>query len=144
MNRLQQRTQELIQEFEGFKTWEEKYRHLMKLGGELPQLPEALYEEKYKVRGCQSQVWLHAGITADSLIRYEGDSDAMIVKGLVALLLRIYSEATPDEILGHPPEFFKELGLGEHLSPSRSNGFFAMVQQIMLYATALKALSRTH
>jgi cysteine desulfuration protein SufE len=142
MTRLQQRTQELATEFEGLNSWEEKYRHLMKLGGELPQLPDALYDEKYKVRGCQSQVWLHAGLTPDNLVKFEGDSDAMIVKGLVAILLRIYSNATPDEILNHPPDFFKDLGLGEHLSPSRSNGFYAMVKQIMLYAAALKALAR--
>ena len=113
----------------------------MSLGSRLPELPKELYDDKYKVRGCQSQVWLHAQRGEKGQIQFVGDSDAMIVKGLVSILLSIYSEATAEEILNHPPEFFKEMGLGEHLPPSRSNGFFAMVQQIKLYAAAFKALA---
>lgn len=143
MTLLQKRTQALTQEFGALKTWEEKYKLLIQKGAQLPELAEDLYQDKYKVRGCQSQVWLHAEPTPEGLVKFHGDSDAMIVKGLVKVLLEVYSEAPAEEILKHPPEFFKELGLGEHLSPSRSNGFFAMVQQIMLYAAALQALSRS-
>ncbi len=141
MTLLETRTQALIQEFAELPNWEQKYKHLMAMGAKLPELPQELYSDKYKVRGCQSQVWLHAQLTEEGQVEFLGDSDALIVKGLVSVLLAIYSYAPPEDILNHPPEFFKSLGLGEHLSPSRSNGFFAMVQQIMLYAAAFKALA---
>lgn len=141
-NRVQERQYKLIEEFSQIPTWEERYKRLIERGKKLEPMPQELYDEKYKVRGCQSQVWLHAGLTPDKRIELKGDSDALIVKGLVALLLEVYSDATPDEILSASPQFLKELGFESHLSPSRANGLYAMLKQILYYATAFQALAK--
>lgn len=141
-NIVTERQSRLIQEFHRLPSWEERYKRLIERGKKLPELPKELYDEKYKVRGCQSQVWLHAELTPEKKIHLHGDSDAMIVKGLVALLLETYSDASADEILGAGTDFIKELGFEGHLSPSRANGLYAMLKQILLYATAFRALSK--
>ena len=140
--RLAKRELYIENEFANLDTWEEKYKRIIHLGKELPALSESFHDEKFKVRGCQSQVWLHAELTPQGEIQFFGDSDALIVKGLVALLLKLYNPSRPDEILNHPLNLLKRLGLEEHLSASRANGFYSMVKQVILYAQAFKALNR--
>ena len=140
MSIVADRQQQLIAEFSAIKSWEERYKKVIDMGKTLPPLAQELYDDKYLVKGCQSQVWLHARKTENGMVELMADSDAMIVKGLVAILLRVYSMATPDDILNNPPQFIAELGFQSHLSPSRANGLMSMVKQIMLYATAFKVM----
>jgi len=130
----------IVGEFAKLSTWEEKYHLIISSGKALEPLPENEKNEDLKIRGCQSQVWLKAELTADRKIVFRADSDALIVKGLIALLLRVYSGRSAAEILAVEPEFIKELGLAHHLSPSRANGLSAMVKQIKYYALAFQAL----
>ena len=139
---IKEKQRELIEEFSQVKSWEEKYKKIIDMGKALPKIDEELYDEKYLVKGCQSQVWLHAEMSSDGQVVLKADSDAMIVKGLVALLLRVYSNQTPGDILETPPDFMKELGLDSHLSPSRANGFASMIKQIMMYAFAFQKLQQ--
>ena len=123
--------------------WEDRYRYVMELGRGLPQLPEALRTEANKVRGCVSQVWL-ASVTREGpeghVFRFQGDSDAHIVRGLIAILFAVYDGRTAGEILASGAgAVFAELGLKEHLTPQRSNGFFSMVERIRADARALAA-----
>jgi len=141
-NSVIERQNRLVHEFASLPSWEDRYKRLIERGKQLPELPKELYDDKFKVRGCQSQVWLHAELTPEKRIRFFGDSDALIVKGLVALLLEAYSDGTAEEILGANVNFIKDLGFEGHLSPSRANGLYAMLKQIMLYATAFRALSK--
>ncbi len=138
---IQDRIQSLTQQFEAAGDWEARYRRVIDMGKELPELPEQFRTETYKVKGCQSQVWLHAELDSSGRVKLMGDSDAVIVKGLVASLLSVYSGATPEEILATSPKFLSDIGFDTHLSPSRANGLHAMVKQIYLYATAFKALA---
>lgn len=139
MNEVSRRQDEIKAEFSKYQTWEDRYKRIIDLGKALPELPEAYRQEKFKVKGCQSQVWLHAELK-DGRVQLYADSDAMIVKGLVALLLNAYSNTTPDDILSSQATFLKELGFDSGLSPSRTNGLYSMLKQILLYATAFKAL----
>ncbi|MFH1197987.1 MAG: SufE family protein [bacterium] len=133
-------TQEsIIQEFESFKDWDEKYAYIIKIGKELDTFPEDQRTEENKLSGCQSQVWLHASVEGSNVL-FKADSDAMIVKGLIALLIKVYSNHSPDEILSSPPEFIKKIGIDNHLSLTRKNGLSAMLKQIQRYAIAYKAL----
>ena len=126
---------EIVAEFSGLTDWEDRYKKLIELGKALPELPESKKLEDFKVKGCQSQVWIHARME-DGRIIFEADSDAILVRGLVALLLRVYSNATPAEIMSTPPDFVKEIGLETKLSPSRANGLFSMIKQMKFYAMA--------
>lgn len=135
---IQDRINALITEFNQFKDWEDRYRHLIDIGKKLPAMDEKNRLESNKVKGCQSQVWLAADLV-DGRIVFEADSDASIVKGIVALLVTVYSGSTPDEILTTKPTFLEDLGLREHLSMSRANGLNAMMKQISFYAMAFKA-----
>lgn len=138
---IDERQRELVALFADATDWEERYRKLIDLGRALGELPEALKREKYRVRGCQAQVWLHAELDPERQhVIFRADSDALIVKGLIALLLRVYSDASPTEILSSPPRFIEELGLTRHLSPTRSNGLRAMVEQMVYYAKAFQSL----
>lgn len=127
-----------MQNFSNLSSWEDRYRKIIEMGKDLSPLNEAYRTDDLKVRGCQSQVWLHAEKRADGRLYFTADSDALIVKGLVAILLMAYSEKTPEEILEFKSDFVKELGLDTHLSPSRANGLFAMIRQIQYYALAFK------
>lgn len=127
--------QDIIEEFGFFDSWTERYEYIVELGRKLPDLPAAYRTDVYKVPGCQSQVWFVAR-NENGRIHFEADSDAMIVRGLIALLLRIYSGRRPEEILATSPEFFDEIELGSHLSGSRANGLHAMVRRIQAYARA--------
>ena len=128
----------IIDEFSGFDDWLDRYQLLIDLGGELEQLPEDLKTDNNLIEGCQSNVWLDARYEDDKVV-FKADGDALIVKGLVSLLVKVYSGHTPDEILVAEPYFVEAIGLKEHLSPTRSNGLLAMIKQMKLYALAFKA-----
>lgn len=134
---IDQTTQEIVDEFAFFDDWVQRYEYIIELGKALKDLPDDKKDEAHKVPGCQSQVWFHAR-RENSRIHFDADSDAMIVRGLVALLLRVYSGRTPEEIIGTPPAFFEVLELGSHLSGSRANGLHAMVTRIHAYAKAFR------
>ena len=129
------------QEFTSLDNWEDKYSLLIKMGKELGELDQEIKIEKNKISGCQSQVWLHAKLE-NGKMQILGDSDAMIVKGLVAMLIKVYSNQKPNEILSSPPNFLNEIGIDKHLSPTRKNGLGAMLKQIQLFALAFKALAK--
>ena len=126
---------EIIEEFSGFDDWMDKYQLLIDLGNDLEPLDEKYKTEQNLIDGCQSRVWLVAGF-ADNKINFQAESDALIVKGIVSLLIRVLSGHTPQEILDADLYFIEDIGLKEHLSPTRSNGLVAMVKQMRLYALA--------
>lgn len=127
----------LIDNFEFLEGWEDKYRYIIELGEKLPPLPEQFHSEEWKVQGCQSQVWLLPQ-KQNGLLYFTGDSDAMIVKGLIAIVLMIYNNKSPSEIKAVEVEdIFAKLGLSDHLSPSRRNGLLAMTNKIKYYAEVL-------
>lgn len=138
---LKLRQQEIIKEFATYKTWDERYKHIIDLGKRLEPMAESLKNEDVKVRGCQAQVWLVAKKNPDGKIQFVADSDALIVRGLVSLLIRVYSDATAEEILNTPPEFITELGFDSHLSPSRANGLMSMIKQMKYYALAYSTVA---
>lgn len=131
----QEAQQELLEEFEMFDNWMDRYQYIIDLGKALPDYPEEWKTADYKIEGCQSQVWIKPEIR-DGQIHLHAISDAAIVSGLIALLLRVYSDRTPREILDTPPDFLSELGLDKHLSPTRSNGLHAMLERIFSLAKA--------
>lgn len=131
--------EKIIAEFTSFESWEDRYRHLISLGKQMPELDESHKTEANKVKGCQSQVWLVAELVKSDngfVLEYRADSDASIVKGIVALLTKVYSGLTPDEVLALKPDFIDTIGLRQHLSMSRANGLNSMLKQISLYALA--------
>lgn len=134
--------QEIIEEFSVYEDWMDKYGYLIELGNELPELQQTEKTDEYLIKGCQSRVWLVPELR-NGKIYFRGESDAVIVKGLVALLLRVSSGRTPKELMDSEMHFVDDLGLKQHLSPTRSNGLLAMVKQIRLYAVAYnKVLER--
>ncbi len=128
----------LVDEYQALPSWEERYQRIIALGRALPPMVESDKIDANKVRGCSSTVWLTAH-NEGGRVRFHADSDAAIPKGLVALLLSVYDNHLPREILAAPPEFIEELGLNQNLSPNRANGLTAMVRQLMAYASALQA-----
>ena len=128
---------EIIDEFSGFDDWMDKYQLLIDLGNEQAPLDERYKVESNLIDGCQSRVWLQADY-ADGIITFTAESDALIVKGIVALLIRVLSGHTPQEILDADLYFIEQIGLKEHLSPTRSNGLLAMVKQMRVYALAFR------
>lgn len=132
--------QEIIEEFSAFEDWMDKYSYLIELGNELKDLDPKDKIDQYIIKGCQSRVWLVSDFV-DGKIIFRGESDAVIVKGLVALLLRVVSNQTPQEIINNELYFVDEIGLKQHLSPIRSNGLLAMIKQIKLYAVAYNRIS---
>lgn len=131
------KVQKILAEFNALPDWEAKYSRIIELGRSLPAMPEGLKTEENRVRGCQSQVWLSAEIK-DGTVRFIGDSDAAIVKGLVALLLEVYSGQSPQEILKQSPDFLQQLGLLNNLSQTRASGLVSMIKQIKFYALAFQ------
>ena len=134
INELQDQT---IEEFADFEDWMDKYALLIDLGNSLPPFEEKYKTESNLLEGCQSRVWLQADYT-NGKISFKGESDAVIVKGIVSLLINILSDHTPQEILDADLYFIEKIGLKEHLSPTRSNGLVAMVKQMRMYALAFK------
>lgn len=136
-----EKTTKAKERFLKFTDWEDRYKELIHLGRELPAYPEDKREDKFKVKGCQSQVWLFPEFK-DGRVYFHADSDAVLVKGIVALLVSVYSDATPDEIILTKPDFLKEVGITEHLSMNRSNGLAAMMKQMQMYALVLKSTQK--
>ena len=138
---------EIIEEFSGFDDWMDKYQLLIDLGNDQEPLDEKYKVESNLIDGCQSRVWLQADLVETrnevgemrNVIHFQAESDALIVKGIVALLIRVLNGHTPDEILNADLYFIEQIGLKEHLSPTRSNGLLAMVKQMRMYALAFKA-----
>lgn len=129
---------ELIEDFAFFEDWMEKYEYIIQLGKELPLIDDRYKQDEYLIKGCQAKVWLHADHQAGRII-YTADSDAVITKGLVSLMIKVLSNHTPEEIAQSELYFIDEIGLKEHLSPTRANGLLSMVKQMKLYAIALQA-----
>lgn len=129
---------EIIQEFADFDDWMDRYQLLIDLGSSQPKLDDRYKTEQNLIDGCQSRVWLQADMK-DGLLHFQAESDALIVKGIVALLVRVLSDHTPQEILGADLYFIESIGLREHLSPTRSNGLLSMLKQMKLYALAYQA-----
>lgn len=129
---------EIIEEFSDFEDWMDKYQLLIDLGSDQPPLEEKYKNEQNLIDGCQSRVWLQADMI-DGKLHFQAESDALIVKGIVALLIRVLSDHTPQEILDTDLYFIERIGLSEHLSPTRSNGLLAMIKQMKMYALAFKA-----
>ena len=138
MATIQEIQDDIIAEFSDFDDWLDRYQLLIDLGGEQEALPDEYKTDNNLIEGCQSRVWLQADYV-DGNVHFRAESDAMIVKGIVSLLIRVYSDRTPDEILNTEPRFVEAIGLKEHLSPTRSNGLLAMIRQMKLYALAFKA-----
>ena len=134
---INERQDEIIDEFSGFDDWMDKYQLLIDLGNEQEPLDERYKTEQNLIDGCQSRVWLQADY-ADGKIHFQAESDALIVKGIVALLIRVLNDSTPQEILNTDLYFIDQIGLKEHLSPTRSNGLVAMVKQMRMYALAFQ------
>lgn len=128
---------EVIEEFEDFTDWMDKYQMLIDLGNELVPLDEKYKNDSNLIDGCQSRVWVQCDY-ADGKLRFTAESDALIVKGIIALLIRVLSDHTPDEILNADLYFVDRIGLKDHLSPTRSNGLLSMIKQIRMYALAFK------
>ena len=139
---INERQDEIIEEFSGFDDWMDKYQLLIDLGNEQEPLDEQYKTEQNLIDGCQSRVWLQADlieVNNEKVIHFQAESDALIVKGIVALLIRVLNDTTPQEILDADLYFIEQIGLKEHLSPTRSNGLLAMVKQMRMYALAFKA-----
>lgn len=135
MSNIKEIQAEIVEEFSMFDDWMQRYEYMIELGKSLP-----LIEEKYKVdenliKGCQSKVWVHANLEGDKLV-FTADSDAIITKGIVALLVRVFSNQHPKDILEADTTFIDEIGLKEHLSPTRANGLVSMIKQLKMYAVA--------
>jgi cysteine desulfuration protein SufE len=130
--------EELIDEFSLFDDWMEKYEHLIELGKSLPLIDPTLKSEDRLIKGCQSKVWLNAELK-DNHVVYTADSDAIITKGIIAVLIRVFSDQSPENILKANMQFIDEIGLKDHLSPTRANGLVSMIKQMKLYAVAFQA-----
>ena len=137
MKTIQEIQAGIIEEFSVFNDWMDKYEYLIELGKEMPLIDEKEKNEEHLIKGCQSRVWLNAELK-DGKVYYSADSDAVITKGIVNLLIKVFSGQTPEDILAADLSFLDEIGLKEHLSPTRSNGLLAMLKQMLLYAEAFK------
>ena len=137
MKTIEEIEQEIIDEFSLFDSWDDKYEYIIDLGKKLPPLEEQYRKDENKVRGCQSTVWLVADYK-EGRIYYKADSDAVIVKGLISMLIRVLSGQTPDAIVNAKLDFIKAIGMMNHLAQTRSNGLLAMVKQMKNYALAFK------
>lgn len=135
---IEERQQEIIEEFGFFEDWMQKYEHIIELGRALPLIDPQLKKDDHLIRGCQSRVWLDATKTDDGLIEFTADSDAIITKGMIALMIRVLSGLRPDVIATADLHFLKEIGLYEHLSPTRSNGLASMINQMKYYGLAFQ------
>ena len=135
---IQESQNEIIEEFALFDEWMDKYEHIIELGKDLPIIDAQHKIEENLIKGCQSRVWLHAELVNNNII-FSADSDAIITKGIVGMVIRVFSNHTPKEIAESELFFIDQIGLKEHLSPTRSNGLLAMVKQIKMYSIAFQA-----
>jgi cysteine desulfuration protein SufE len=136
-NAILETEKEIVEEFSLFDSWDDKYEYIIDLGKKLPKLDDIYKTDANRVRGCQSTVWLHADYK-DGKVVFEADSDAVIVKGLISMLIRVLSGHTPDEIMQAPLNFIQQIGMTTHLAQTRSNGLLSMVKQMKNYAVAFK------
>ncbi len=139
---INEKQDEIIDELSGLDDWMDRYSYIIDLGNSLPAIDEQLKTPSRLIEGCQSRVWLDARLSPDGKVEFTADSDAIIVKGIISMLIDVLSGHTPQEILDADLYFIDSIGLSEHLSPTRSNGLLAMVKQMRLYATAFKALEQ--
>lgn len=139
--KIDEKISQLITRFTKNEQWEDRYRELIQTGKKIDGLEESAKEEKFRIKGCQSQVWLKPEYK-DGVIYFYADSDAVLVKGIIGLLLEVYSGEGPESIISNPPKFLKDIGITEHLSMNRTNGLSSMVKQIQIYATAFNALKQ--
>lgn len=133
--KISERQAEVVDEFAMFADWMDKYEHLISLGKELPLIDESRKVEENIIKGCQSRVWLAADLK-DGKLYFTADSDAIITKGIISLMIRVFSGSSPAEIIEADVKFIDEIGLKEHLSPTRSNGLVSMIKQMKMYAIA--------
>lgn len=136
---IEELQQDIIEQFSDYDDWMDKYQLLIDLGNEQQPLPTEYKTEQNLIDGCQSRVWLQADLTPEGKVHFQAESDALIVKGIVTLLIQVLDDHTPDEILEADLHFIADIGLTEHLSPTRSNGLLAMLKQMKLYALGFKA-----
>ncbi len=139
MKSIEEEQEEIVDEFTSVDDWMDRYTMIIDEGNSLPPLPEKYRTPSNLIEGCQSRVWVNAELTPEGRIHFEADSDALIVKGIIALLVKVLDNRTPDEIIDADLHFINDIGLGENLSPTRSNGLLAMIKQMRLYAVAFKA-----
>ncbi|APU67942.1 MAG: SufE family protein [Bacteroidota bacterium] len=132
---IEEKQQEVIDEFAMFDDWMQRYEYMIELGKSLPLIDEKYKIDENLIKGCQSKVWVHAELDGDKLV-FTADSDAIITKGIVAILIRVFSNQHPSEIIEANTKFIDEIGLKEHLSPTRANGLVSMVKQLKMYAVA--------
>ncbi|MBI9069477.1 MAG: SufE family protein [Salinivirgaceae bacterium] len=135
MSELNKRQDEIVEEFSVFDDWMDRYSFLIDLGKDVPEIAEELKTDRTLIKGCQSRVWLNADLV-DGLVEFQADSDAIITKGIIALLVRVVSGLSPKEIMEGDLYFIDKIGLKENLSPTRSNGLVSMIKQIKMYALA--------
>lgn len=138
MVNIQDIQKDIIEEFDMFEEWMEKYEHIIELGKSLPLIDAEYKTEEHLIKGCQSQVWLHADFQNGNVV-YTADSDAIMTKGIIALLVRTFSNQKPSDILSANTDFIDQIGLKEQLSPTRANGLLSMVKQMKLYALAFQS-----
>lgn len=136
---IKEKQQEIVEEFALFDDWMDKYEHIIELGKDLPIIDEKYKTDENLIKGCQSRVWLHAELIDEKLI-FTGDSDAIITKGIIGMVIQVFSGHTPKEIVETELFFIDQIGLQEHLSPTRSNGLLSMLKQIKMYAIAFQAI----
>ena len=137
---INEKQDELIDELSGLDDWMDRYSYIIDLGNQLPAIDESLKTPSHLIEGCQSRVWLDARLSPEGKVEFTADSDAIIVKGIISMLIDVLNGHTPQEILDTDLYFIDRIGLSEHLSPTRSNGLLAMVKQMRLYATAFREL----
>ena len=130
---ISEEQKEIIEEFSFFDNWQDKYEHIIDMGKKLDMLPDKYHTKEFKVEGCVSEVFL-VPKKNNNLLNFQADSNSVITRGLIAMLLRIYSDRMPEDIMNNPPQFIDKVGLGVHLTPSRTNGLHSMVEKIMEYA----------
>lgn len=139
--KIEDKISQLITRFTKFNEWEDRYRELIQTGKKIEGLEDSEKEEKFRIKGCQSQVWLKPEYK-DGVVLFHADSDAVLVKGIIGILLEVYSGEAPESIMGNPPKFLQDIGITEHLSMNRTNGLASMVKQIQMYASAFNALKQ--
>lgn len=130
--------EEIVDEFAMFDDWMQRYEYIIELGKSLPLIDELYKKDENLIKGCQSRVWLHANKENDKIV-FTADSDAILTKGIIAILIRTFSNQNPEDVMNADMSFIDEIGLKEHLSPTRANGLVSMIKQIKLYAIALQA-----
>ncbi len=134
---IKEKEEEIIAEFESYPDWMDKYNYLIELGKSLPLIDPALKDDNHVINGCQSKVWLNAEFK-EGIVFFQAESEALITRGMVNLLLKVFSGQKPEDILNNKLEFIEKIGLKEHLSPTRANGLLALIKQIRLYAMAFQ------